>query len=325
MQRLDKDIKDKVFHRFYLLYGEEDYLKKIYKNSLKKAVLYGSDDINYSYFEGKDTDIHRIKETVETLPFFSDYRLAVIEDSGFFKSSNGLSDYLKDMPQTSVIIFIEKEIDKRNKLHKFVNKNGLVVEMGQMGIKDLRNFIALILKKNNKQMKETTAGYLLQQAGSSLYNLANEMDKLVSYTYGREEITIKDIDAVCCVQVTGRIFQMIDYAVTGNANEALKLYKSLLELRESPMSILYLVTRQFNLLLQAKAAGSITKSELAARMKVQPFAAGKYLNQAARFKDSQLKVILNECIETEYKFKRGLIDAQTGMEIILLKVARQKF
>lgn len=36
MQRLDKDIKDKVFHRFYLLYGEEDYLKKMYKNSLKK-------------------------------------------------------------------------------------------------------------------------------------------------------------------------------------------------------------------------------------------------------------------------------------------------
>lgn len=84
---------------------------------------------------------------METLPFFSDYRLAVIEDSGFFKSANGLSDYLKDMPQTSVIIFIEKEIDKRNKLYKFVNKNGLVVEMGQMGIKDLRNFIALILKK----------------------------------------------------------------------------------------------------------------------------------------------------------------------------------
>ena len=37
MQRLDKDIKDKVFHRFYLLYGEEDYLKKIYKIGMTKA------------------------------------------------------------------------------------------------------------------------------------------------------------------------------------------------------------------------------------------------------------------------------------------------
>lgn len=325
MQRIDEDIKNRAFHRFYLLYGEEDYLKKLYKNKLKKAILYGSDDINYSYFEGKDIDTGNIKETMETLPFFSDYRLAVIENSGFLKSANILADYLKDMPQTSVVVFVEKEIDKRNKLYKFINKNGLVAEMGQMGIKDLRNFIALMLKRNNKQMKTATADYFLQQAGSSLYNLTNEMDKLISYTYGREEITVEDIDAVCCVQVTGRIFQMIDNAVTGNTSEALKLYKSLLELRESPMSILYLVTRQFNLLLQAKAAGSITKNELAARMKVQPFAAGKYLNQAARFKASQLKVILNECIETEYKFKRGLIDAQTGMEIILLKVARQKF
>lgn len=325
MQRLDEDIKNRAFHRFYLLYGEEDYLKKIYRNRLKKAVLYNSDDINYSYFEGKDIDTGNIKETVETLPFFSNYRLAVIEDSGFFKSANILSDYLKDMPQTSVVVFVEKEIDKRNKLYKFVNKNGLVVEMGQMDIKDLRNFIALTLKRNNKQMKMATADYFLQQAGSSLYNLTNEMDKLVLYTYEKEEITMEDIDAVCCIQVTGHIFQMIDHAVTGNVNKALKLYKDLLELRESPMSILYLVTRQFNLLLQAKAAGSITKSELAARMKVKLFAAGKYLDQAAMFKESQLKVILDECIETEYKFKRGLIDAQTGMEIILLKVARQKF
>ena len=157
MQRLKEDIKNRAFHQLYLLYGEEDYLKKMYKNSLKQAVLEGSDDINYSYFEGKDTDVLQIKETVETLPFFNDYRLVIVEDSGFFKSANTLADYLEDMPESSIVVFVEKETDKRNKLYKYVNKNGLAVEMKQMGVNDIKRFAALMLKENGKKMRESTA------------------------------------------------------------------------------------------------------------------------------------------------------------------------
>ena len=294
----------------------------MYKNSLKQAVLEGSDDINYSYFEGKDTDVLQIKETVETLPFFNDYRLVIVEDSGFFKSANTLADYLEDMPESSIVVFVEKETDKRNKLYKYVNKNGLAVEMKQMGVNDIKRFAALMLKENGKKMRESTADYFLGQVDNSMVNITNELDKLVSYTYGREEITPEDIDAICCVQVTGHIFQMIDYAMEGKAREVLKLYKDLLELRESPMSILYLITRQFNLLLQAKTAGNITKNELASRIQVPPFAAGKYINQARGFKASQLKELLDVCVETEYRFKRGLLDAQTGVEMLLLKMSQ---
>lgn len=322
MQRLKEDIKNRAFHKLYLLYGEEDYLKKMYRNSLKKAILAGSDDINYSYFEGKDTDVLQIKEIVETLPFFNDYRLVIIEDSGFFKSANTLTDYLEGMPESSIVVFVEKETDKRNKLYKYVNKNGIAVEMKQMGVKDIKRFVALMLKENGKKMREATADYFLQQVDNSMVNITNEIDKLVSYTYGREEITAEDIDAICCVQVTGHIFQMIDYAMEGKAKEVLKLYNDLLELRESPMSVLYLITRQFNMLLQAKTAGNISRNELASRIQVPPFAAGKYINQARGFKASQLKELLDGCVETEYKFKRGLLDAQTGVEILLLNMSQ---
>lgn len=323
MQRLKEDIKNKTFHKLYLLYGEEDYLKKLYRDSLKKAVLEDSNDMNYSYFEGKDTDILKIKETAETLPFFSDYRLITIEDSGFFKSANTLTDYLPGLPESAVIVFVEKEIDKRNKLYKYINKNGIVVEMKQMGPADTKRFISLMLKENGKQMREGTADYFLQQTGSSMSNIKNEMDKLISYTYGRKEITIGDIDAICCIQLTGRIFQMIDYAAMGKLKEALGLYNDLLELRESPMSILYLVTRQFNILLQAKAVSGLTKNEIASKIQVPPFTVGKYVTQAGRFKSRQLIELLDECAETEYKFKRGLIDAQIGVEILLLKMAQK--
>ncbi len=322
MRRLKEDINNKTFHKFYLLYGEEDYLKKMYKNSLKKSVLSDSDDMNYSYFEGKNIDILQIKEIADTLPFFSDYRVIVIEDSGLFKSASNLPDYLSSMLTSTVVIFSEKEIDKRNKLYKLVNKEGIAVEMKQLDVSDTKHFITSMLEKNNKQMRGSTIDYFLQQIDTSLSNIINEIDKLTAYTYGCSEITTDDIDAVCCVQVTGRIFQMIDYAAMGKKAKALKLYYDLLELRESPMSILYLITRQFNILLRIKISENekLSKSEIVSKLQIPSFTVDKYINQAKRFESQQLRDMLDECIETEYQFKRGMIDGQIGVELILVQL-----
>ena len=54
MKVISDDIKKGEFKSVYLLYGEEDYLKRMYRDRLKKAVLGDGDEMNYSYFEGKD-------------------------------------------------------------------------------------------------------------------------------------------------------------------------------------------------------------------------------------------------------------------------------
>lgn len=42
-----------------------------------------------------------------------------------FKNASEMADYLPQMPDTTVIVFVEKEVDKRNKLYKYVNKTVL--------------------------------------------------------------------------------------------------------------------------------------------------------------------------------------------------------
>ena len=320
MKRIKEDIKNRTFKNLYLLFGEEDYLKKTYSLGLKRAVLQESDDMNYSYFEGKDIDVLSVKEISDTLPFFSDYRFIFIENSGFFKSANDLADYVSDIPETTVIVFSEKEVDKRNKLYKYVNKNGLAVEMNQMSPADTRKFVAGTLKENKKLIRESTAGYLLEKIDNSLTNVLNELEKLIAYTDGREEITISDIDAVCSVQVTGKVFQMIDAASMGKGDETLKLYRDLLELRESPMSILYLLMRQFNILLQVKSIADMPKGEIASKVGIAPFFVAKYVNQAKRFDEEKLKSFMDNAVDIEYRFKRGLIGDQIGVELLLAEL-----
>lgn len=319
MKRIKEDIKNHVFHSVYLLYGEEDYLKRMYRDKLKAAVLSDGDEMNYSYFEGKDTDVLQLREIADTLPFFSDYRIIIVENSGLFKSANELSDYLPDMPDTTVLVFVEKEVDKRNKLYKYVNKNGLAVEMKAMTGREMKSWLAVLLKENGKQMRESTAEYFLEQVDNSMTNVYNELEKLIAYSYGREEITKEDVDRVCSVLVTGRIFQMLDAVALGNQEETLHLYHDLLTLRESPMSILYLLIRHFNILLQVHSmAGKYDKAEMAKKAGIPPFTVGKYQSQCRRFQEERLRGMLESCIDTEYQFKRGNISDQFGVELLLV-------
>ena len=112
MQTINEDIKSGQYKKVYLLYGEESFLKQSYKKKLKEAVA-GDDTMNYNYFEGKGLDVNELISLSDTMPFFSDKRLIIIEDSGFFKtSSEALADYLPMIPDTTCIVFVEDAVDE---------------------------------------------------------------------------------------------------------------------------------------------------------------------------------------------------------------------
>ena len=86
MKSILEDIKTQNFKQAYLLYGEEAYLKHQYKNKLKNALLPEDDTMNFSRFEGKGTEIPKVIDLAETMPFFADRRVILLENTGFFKN-----------------------------------------------------------------------------------------------------------------------------------------------------------------------------------------------------------------------------------------------
>ena len=83
-------------------------------------------------------------------------------------------------------------------------------------------------------------------------NIERELEKLLCYTMGREVITKADIEAVCTTQISNHIFEMIRAVTRKNQKKALDLYYDLLSLKEPPMRIIFLLARQFNLIMQVK-------------------------------------------------------------------------
>ena len=127
MKKILEDIKTNTYERFYLFYGEEKYMISQMKNQLKKALVSEDDTMNYSYFEGNKIVVKEVIDMANTLPFFAQKRLIIIENSGFFKSSQEeLADFIKNMPDYLIFVFVESEVDKRNKVYKAVSTAGYI-------------------------------------------------------------------------------------------------------------------------------------------------------------------------------------------------------
>lgn len=322
MKSLNEDIKTGQFKQAYLLYGEEAYLKKQYKDKLTKAMLPEGDTVNYAYYEGKGTNPAELIDLAETMPFFADRRLIVVENSGFFKNATPeLADYIKNMPETACFLFVESEVDKRGKMYKSVKDKGRAVEMGRQDEKTLLYWLAGMVKKEGKQIKESTARYLVAKTGTDMENLEKEMEKLFSYTLGQTEITVQDVDEICTTQITNKIFDMVEAVATKQQKRALHYYYDLLALKEPPMRILYLLSRQFKLLMEVKdlSGRGYEKSQIAKTAGLHPFVAGKYIKHCHSFSKEELRSIMEDAANMEEMVKTGRLNDRMSVELFIVK------
>lgn len=319
MQTLNQDLKNGTFRPAYLLYGEERYLKTSYKNRIKEAVI-GDDTMNFACFEGKGLDLDEVIRLADTMPFFAERRLIIIENSGLFKSAaDKLVEYLPQMPDTVCLLFVESEVDKRSRLFKKIREIGYAAEMTRQDAAQLAGWAGAMLKKEGKKITGKTMDLFLGMVGDDMENIRMELAKLVSYTLGRDIITDDDVLAVCTVRVTNKIFDMVAAIVGRRPERAMDLYEDLLSLKEPPMRILFLIARQFNQLLQVKELmkKGLDKKAIAARLKLPPFVAGKIMPQARQFSDEQILSYVKLCVDTEEAVKQGRLQDRLAVELLI--------
>lgn len=321
MQTLAAQIQSGELSRFHLIYGEESYMIRFYKNKLKSMLSAEGDDMNASFFEGNRIHIPEILSLGNTLPFFADKRLILMENSELFTSSNELSEQLGDFPDTTYVVFIEKKVDKRNRLYKWLQKNGCVTECAFQQEKDLIPWAARYLKNEGKVISRQTMEYLIAKVGFQMDYIVNELDKLIGYVGEREEIRKEDVDTMSSGQVVEKIFDMIDCAIAGEKERVFRLYGDLLALKEPPLVILHLLGRHINIMIQVKEAGkSLSDRDLAAQAGIPYFTVKKYKSQAKHFTKQELFQLLEERVEYEERFKTGQIEEKMVAEMYLLRL-----
>ena len=334
---LKDDIKNNKIRNLYLFYGNEEYLKKHYIDSIEKCIL--SEELkalNRVVLEGK-VDARKIMDNCETLPVFSERKLVVVKNSGLFKSkkksdegegkgkgklqNDDLASYLKNTPPYTCLVFYEAEIDKRIKVVDAIKKNGLLVEFPYQKPAELVKWVAKVFKSYKKEIEPSTAAQLVDYGEQGMNEILNEICKVALFMGDRTRVASGDIEKVCTKSIKSRIFDLTDAIAGGDRTRALKLLDDMVVLREPLPKILFMITRQFRQILEMKLLkdAHLGLEQAAAKMGITTYAAGKIFKQTQSFTVGKLKEAIVDSLEFDVAIKTGKMDDRIAAELLITK------
>ena len=335
---LNNDIRERSFKSIYLLLGEQAYLRNQNRDRLVTAALgLGSvqeagDCFNYSRFAGENAAADRIIEMAQTLPFFSEKRVIVLEDTGFFdKGANdaaALSEFLPVMPDTTMIIMSEAKTDKRSKLYKVIDKTGFVLDCDSIEPAMIGKWAAGLFKKAGLTISGADLAYFLDRTGTDMLAVNAEIEKLICYKMEDgvqvpAAVTREDILTMGQAQLKDRVFELTDALVRKQADTVFSIYMELCGLQTAPQVILSLLQRQFlNLLRVGELSGKMPDAQIAQELKLPVFVISKrYRLVLSGFKKQKLVSLIDRIAAIDTEYKSGKIDAGAALEMLMAGAA----
>ncbi|MBO4901264.1 MAG: DNA polymerase III subunit delta [Lachnospiraceae bacterium] len=325
MKSIDQDIQNGTFKRFYLLYGEERYLRNQYRDKLIRAI--GAGEMNEAFYQGKDVNIREVIDLAETMPFLAEHRLILLEDTNLAKTGGDeLAGYIPSIPETTVIILSEAEVGDKSKVFKAAQKAGGAVEFKRLDEQTLTTWILSRCKKEGKQIETAALRRLYELCDKDMVCLSSELEKLFCYTYERDSILAADVEAICAKQTDAKIYDMLDAIAWGNLQTALEIYYEMLSAKEDPMRILAKIARQFNQILVVKKMreAKLGFKEIAQKTNIFEFAVKKHDKQARVFTEELLRSAIAECVELEEAVKTGKLIDSMSVEFVIIRYAGRK-
>ena len=169
---------------------------------------------------------------------------------------------------------------------------------------------SLTKQERQKASAEAIAGTKLTE---------DETRKLIEFAGENGKIQKQDIDKLCIKKIESVIFDLTDNLGQKKIKEAMEVLYNLITSKEPIQKILITLYNHFKKLYFVKLAIANNK-DIATSLNLkanQMFLVNKYKAQAKGFKTSELRKIVQELQDLDYRYKIGLIDLNVGLEAIL--------
>ena len=326
---LDKSIQTEL-KPLYLIYGEEQYLVDTSVNKIKKK--FGEKVLGINYILIDETNLDNLISDIEMPAFGFDKKLIIVKNSGLFKKDgrkksgspmqDKIADYIKNnmdvIEESVILVFVEQEADK-NIVFEEISKNGIVCNIEELKPPQLIKKLKQICNLYKVNVDESTLNYLVENSGTNLQHLINEIRKLIEYAGENGTITLDAVNKLSIKQIESVIFELTDNLAVKKIDKALDVLDNLIYQKEPLQKILITLYNHFKKIYLCVEAVDL-KKDVVNSLNLKPnqtFLVTKYKKQASYFKKEELRKILEEFYNLDYNSKNGKIDIDVGLRSIL--------
>ncbi|MGI6765789.1 MAG: DNA polymerase III subunit delta [Lentihominibacter sp.] len=356
--RIESDIKAGNIPGVVLFAGREEYLVDFYSQVLiRKFISEASASLDLVKPDRDNVTAQAIIEALETVSLMSERKVVWLQD--FFDDKGRMPEAFdkKESEVRTLVEYIEQNLNKgregilllityarqnddrdhanimRSALSKSIGQVGAVYDFNSLNSGQVRSFIEKRFRSAGKTFAPGIPGIIARETGYGskgidydLYNLENDLKKIIAHCGEGTEIMSEDVIQVITVSPENNVFAMIDAVGRNRKDEAFRLLHNLLVNGTSEFQLLGIITGQLEIMLEAREMkeSGLSLKEIQAALKrsdkVHEFRTRKALEAGNRFSCRDLGRILSSAYDVEENIKTGIMPGPLALEYFIAQI-----
>lgn len=297
--------------------GPNDFLRKIEQVRLVQAFVAEHGDLALERFEGETTTIVYMQAALQSLPFLSSRKMALLIEPSKQKSwVERIDSTLAAASETTDIILVEPKLDKRTAYYKALKKQTDFRECNELDAGSLARWAVDYAKQKSAELTPSDATFLLDRVGGNQQMLAAELDKLTTYN---AEVTKQSIELLTEPLPRSTVFELIDAVFSRNAKRAFALYAEQRALKVEPQAIISMLAWQLHVLAVVVAGQGKSADIVAKEAKINPYVVRKTQTLARNHTLSEVREMIKHLLALDVKLKTESVDADEALQHYLLR------
>tara|TARA_B100001109_G_C18859043_1_gene473110 strand:+ start:1315 stop:2313 length:999 start_codon:yes stop_codon:yes gene_type:complete len=206
-----QDLKNKVYHPIYLLYGEEEFFIDQISDFIEHKVLDEAEkEFNLSVLYGLETDVLSLISAAKRFPMMASYNVIIVKEAQSLSGIGELATYVKNPSPTTILVLNHKhkKPDGRSEFMKLMKKQGVCFESKTLYENQVVSWIEEYLKAKGFTISPKSAQLIVENLGNSLSKITNELDKLTISISGTSHIEDKHIEENIGISKDYNVFEL---------------------------------------------------------------------------------------------------------------------
>lgn len=310
------------------LYGRDDFrAKRKLKEILERYQKIHKSNLNLKILDLKEKSYEDFKKEAFTLPFFKEKKLLVLKNSSLNSDfqKKFLSEIEKFKGNDIFLVFIEEGEVKKNEFFESLKKNSKFEEFKPLNYAQLKFWVKKEFERLKREIDEKAIESLIERVGADLWEMENEIKKLVSYRKDGK-IILEDVEKLVPKNEEAEVFRVIENFLKGEKKEGLRLLKKIFEKDQSQTAFFFFLKSQIKnlLILKDLSLRKISLKELASKTKFNPYFIEKSLELIKRFSLFELKKLYFKVLELEVRMKTQNLSPEIFLSLFFIRYFKEK-
>jgi DNA polymerase-3 subunit delta len=298
------------------LTGNNSYLIKQRLAALTNPFLAKHGELALQQIDAEEAEADAILEAIQSLPFLASRKMVVVRGLSANKAAaEKIEQIISSANDTTDIVIYEPIVDRRTSYFKVLKTQTQSEEYAELDVQNLARWLVDEAKKQGGQLSFSDASYLVERAGANQEQLANELQKLLTYN---PEISRQNIDELTVKTPQSKVFDLIDAAFGGNKKRALELYDEQRAQKVEPQAIIAMMAWQLDLIALALYGKGKDSSQIAKDAGVSPYPVVKAQRLAAKLDNQKFQTMVDRALYIDQKSKTTQLDLDEALKTYIV-------